>query len=59
MPDTHTKDHIERYIPDGQIGSGAGSWKTVSTGNGGFALGHGDILQITRIQSPATTIYNQ
>ena len=46
-------------MPDGQIGNGAGSWKTVSMGKGGFALGHGDILQITRIQSPAKFIGNK
>jgi hypothetical protein len=49
---------VANHVPDGQIGNGAGHWKTVSTGKGGFALGHGDILQITRIQSPATTITN-
>jgi len=30
----------------------------VSTGNGGFALGHSDILHITQIPSPTTIIAN-
>ena len=41
------------------MGNEEGSWKTVSIGKGGFVLGHGEILQITRIQSPTTKITNK